>query len=67
MTERTAEMLAWVERLPRAQADEISSRVLWELQADAEHDACADHQNATLTPTYTCGDSPIETRCITTA
>ena len=38
MTERTAEMLAWVERLPPAVADEIADRVLWELQADAEHE-----------------------------
>ena len=38
MTTKTAEMLAWVERLPPAHADEIASRVLWELQADAEHE-----------------------------
>ena len=38
MTAKTAEMLAWVERLPPSQADEIADRVLWELQADAEHE-----------------------------
>ena len=38
MTTKTAEMLAWVERLPPAHADESADRVLWELQADAEHE-----------------------------
>ena len=38
MTERMAECLMWLDRLPPAAQDEIADRVLWELQADAEHE-----------------------------
>ena len=34
---RYEEMTLWMDRLPPGEKDEIAERVLWELQAAAEH------------------------------
>ena len=38
MTDTVTEMVAWVDRLPPAEADEIARRVIAELIGQAEHE-----------------------------